>query len=305
MEKAIQKVESENELVGVDDEVKGKLLLSSERIKVRLQLTAQSIAEIGLELIYAKKLIGHGNFLKWIDSEFQMNERTARNFMNVAKELGEELTAGNLSNISAKCLYLLAAPSTSQEVREDVIERAKSGEPVTVNQVEALRKRHDDTLARLKEEKERFREVSSQRDKFKAAVEKLNKDIESGEEQISALKEQLKKAKAKPSSKPVEVSDVEGKIKAKQHELNSLKSLISNYDQNLKELDIEAALKQVITSMSVVEKLIKGIDVSICKDSFRESAAAFLKVMPTFKVKAELQKIIDFGSKKGDSGEEE
>ena len=48
----------------------------------------QNIIEIGRRLTEAKKIVGWGNWLPWLEREFGWSERTAQNFMQVA-ELAE------------------------------------------------------------------------------------------------------------------------------------------------------------------------------------------------------------------------
>jgi len=69
----------------------------------------------------------HGQFETWLKAEFGWSRRTA-NFINVYETFAER---ANLAQIDINiCLYLLAAPSTPQNVRNEFMQRAK-GETVT------------------------------------------------------------------------------------------------------------------------------------------------------------------------------
>lgn len=83
---------------------------AAERIRGRMQLAAESIIEVGRELIEQKKALGHGNFLPWIKAEFGMSRQTADNFVHVATRFGDKLPT--ISNLGATALYALAAQST-------------------------------------------------------------------------------------------------------------------------------------------------------------------------------------------------
>jgi len=63
-----------------------------------------------------RAVIGHGNFLPWIDAEFGMGATTAQKMMRVAEVYGKNTPSVNLP-LSA--LYELAAPKTPLEVREN------------------------------------------------------------------------------------------------------------------------------------------------------------------------------------------
>lgn len=89
----------------------------------------QSIVEIGQALIGVKEHLGHGNFLAWVAAEFDWTDQTARNFMNVAAAFKSKDVL-NLT-IDPSALYVLAAPSTPDPVRAEMIERAQSGERIT------------------------------------------------------------------------------------------------------------------------------------------------------------------------------
>jgi hypothetical protein len=98
--------------------------------------TVENVVEIGRRLIECKKLVGHGNWLPWLEREFRWSDRTALNFMRVA-ELSKSETVSNL-NLPVKALYLLTAPSTPTEARDEIIDRAEAGETVPVAKVKRI-----------------------------------------------------------------------------------------------------------------------------------------------------------------------
>lgn len=114
------------------------LKASAERIKVRLKRTADDIIEIGKELIIAKDKCGHGNFENWLQQEFEMTDRTAQNFINVAKKFGDKTETVSLLNATA--LYALSAPSMPEEVRTEVIQRLENGEKIDMAEINRLKK---------------------------------------------------------------------------------------------------------------------------------------------------------------------
>jgi hypothetical protein len=69
-----------------------------------------------------KERLPHGQFLPWIEREFGWKQRTAYNFINVY----ENVKLANFANIDidVSALYLIAAPSTPEPVRQQVITRA-------------------------------------------------------------------------------------------------------------------------------------------------------------------------------------
>ncbi len=112
---------------------------ATARIKDRMARTVADIIEIGGDLALAKERLGHGNFLAWLDTEFRMSDQTARNFMNVAKRFSKSKTVLDLPMTQA-ALYLLAAPSTDDDVVDAALAKAEAGEKVGKPEVEGLKK---------------------------------------------------------------------------------------------------------------------------------------------------------------------
>lgn len=174
---------------------------AAERIRGRMQLAAESIIEVGRELIEQKKQLGHGNFLPWIEAEFGMSADSAGRFINVATRLGTEFRT--VRNLAPTALYALAAPSTPEPVRTEVLERAAAGETVTAKQIAelkakllkaegALEKAHTEiSLTEF-----RAKEAAKQRDGAMTArlyaeqnKERLSQQVEDLVDEISRLKE--------------------------------------------------------------------------------------------------------------------
>ena len=105
--------------------------------------TSESIIEMGQHLIAVKSKIGHGQFLPWLDREFGWSRVTAHNLMQVADQFGGK--SSTVEHLGAKVLYLLAAPSTPEEVRVEFTELAAIGKAV----------KHKDVQQAIAERKQR------------------------------------------------------------------------------------------------------------------------------------------------------
>jgi hypothetical protein len=92
------------------------------------------IIEIGRRLTECKRIAGHGNFLPWLNREFGWSEDTAERFIQVAA-LSNQIPQLAEFNLPLSGLYLLASPSTPDEARTEIIERAQVGEPISVADV--------------------------------------------------------------------------------------------------------------------------------------------------------------------------
>jgi hypothetical protein len=81
----------------------------------------------------------------WLEAEFDsklgLAERTAQNFMNVASMFGKSETVSDLP-VSISVLYLLAAPSTPDEARQEVLALVESGERITKKKAQEVIRSH-------------------------------------------------------------------------------------------------------------------------------------------------------------------
>ncbi|MEM8830398.1 MAG: DUF3102 domain-containing protein [Cyanobacteria bacterium P01_G01_bin.19] len=109
-------------------------------IQSLIKRTAQDIFEIGTRLIEVKEKLEYGRFQNWLEAEFSWDERTARRFMSVARAF----TADNLSdlNIAPSALYVLAAPSTSKQAKDEALTLARQGNTITYKVAQEVKKKH-------------------------------------------------------------------------------------------------------------------------------------------------------------------
>jgi hypothetical protein len=116
-------------------DIANDLKAAAARVRERMRT---SILETGRELLVIKaKLVGRGEFGRWLAAEFGLRERTAENLMNAAR-LAENSTPEIISGMQPTVLYLLGAPSTPETVRKDALCRAACGERITVRGIKEL-----------------------------------------------------------------------------------------------------------------------------------------------------------------------
>ena len=76
-----------------------------------MKRTAEDIIEIGLDLIEAKRIAGHGGFEKWLKAEFEMSAISAKRLMQVGSVFGNSEST-NLVDLKISALYELTTLST-------------------------------------------------------------------------------------------------------------------------------------------------------------------------------------------------
>lgn len=88
------------------NEITKSELLQIENNILRLkQQAVQNIIQIGQELLKAKEKLPHGEWGKWLEERVEFSQRTANQFMRIAKEFGSN--SQTISNLDASKVYLL------------------------------------------------------------------------------------------------------------------------------------------------------------------------------------------------------
>lgn len=113
--------------------------LRDERLVLEglMHQTIQSAWRIGGLLLDVQTKLEHGQFLNWLEAEFPgWSRSSAYRFIDVARRI-KFPTVGNL-DMSLKALYLLAAPQTPEEARQEAIDRSLLGERITHAKAETI-----------------------------------------------------------------------------------------------------------------------------------------------------------------------
>ena len=102
-------------------------------------LQATAVLRIAERLTQAHELFlykrDEGGFEGWVENRLKMSRRTAYRLLDVHKQFGDYESVPNWHTLPRSVLYLLATPSTPDEVREEAIERAEAGERLTLAEV--------------------------------------------------------------------------------------------------------------------------------------------------------------------------
>ncbi len=248
-----------------------------ERIKIRLKRTAEDIIEIGLDLIEAKRIAGHGGFEKWLTAEFEMGLSSAKRFIQVAEKLGGK--SPNLGDLKPSAIYLLAQDSTPEEVRTEIIERIEDGETINSAEIQRLKKENaelaqkaslserdneelhqqlelveanhqsfkDSEKARIKQAaeelaKEAAEEAKTNKRLFDESVEQTKRIVEEDNKRIETLEKTLTKER-KAKELEIEQARKDGEqsaIDTKQAELTEIERRIEQNTQKLEKTKAEA-----------------------------------------------------------------
>jgi hypothetical protein len=133
---------------------------AAKRIKERLNVTKETIVEIGRDLMAVKERIGHGNFQSWIESEFNWSLKTAERYMLVADYCASDDKIDIVTILPLTAVYELAAPSAPEEVRSAVEDKVRAGEMVTLAGVRELMRDAKERESQLQGLGEALRSIS-------------------------------------------------------------------------------------------------------------------------------------------------
>jgi hypothetical protein len=123
----------------------GDDVIRAENAKMIRLLGSRAIGdliEIGRILVDTRdNRCKHGEWLVWLEQEFNWSRQTADNYIHMYESFGQ--IANRVSNLAIDCrsLYLLAAPSTPEAARDEVIERSEAGEFMTPAQIKEISRR--------------------------------------------------------------------------------------------------------------------------------------------------------------------
>lgn len=205
----------------------------------------EAILTIGRCLIEAKDMLPHGEWLPWLNERVEFSERTARNFMRLAREWTNRQTLADLG--AAKALTLLALPA---EEREQFVEDHNVIDMSARQLKEAIRER--DEARKAAEAAKADASVAEQaRAKMEAdmaatknLLESARADADSAGSRARALEEKLRMLQEKPVEVAVEtVVDPEAIAKAREEAVAEIKAKL---DKALKD---KAKAKETIEAL--------------------------------------------------------
>ena len=107
-----------NQYSSIDEQHRQRVQDVAVDIHGKLKRTVQDMIEIGEQLIEVKQYFPHGKFEEWLNEEFGLSIRSARNFMISAKHYADK--SAIIADLDVTTVYLLAAPSTPKEARAEV-----------------------------------------------------------------------------------------------------------------------------------------------------------------------------------------
>lgn len=165
----------------------------------------EAILTIGRCLIEAKDQLPHGEWLPWLSEQVGYAEKTAQNFMRLAREFSNPQALADLG--ATKALALLALPAEEREqfvAEHNVVD-------MTSRQLEQAIKERDEAKAKAEQAATEQRAAEEARAKMEEDMRLLNarlagsrEDWDKAMQDVARLEAELEELKAKPVDVAVE-----------------------------------------------------------------------------------------------------
>jgi hypothetical protein len=98
---------------------------TAQRVRKCLENMSGNIIEVGHELLAVKRRLEHGQFLNWVAAKCGLSPRHAQLMIRAAEWAEDKCEI--VSHLEPTAIYLLAAPSTPEMVRREVLSRLEQG----------------------------------------------------------------------------------------------------------------------------------------------------------------------------------
>jgi CheY-like chemotaxis protein len=131
----------------INEKLLNEINAEAKEIKFKMRRSVSDIIDAGRSLQKIKKLLPHGYFKKWIETELECHYATAVNLMRVASVFGN--LQGKLTNIdvATSVFYYLSTSSTPDAARNKVIELIEDGQSVSVAQAKKIVQKYKNSLS--------------------------------------------------------------------------------------------------------------------------------------------------------------
>ena len=157
------------------NEITRPIEVITQEINFYKSQAGNAIIEIGKRLHEAKLTLPHGAWGAWLQNEVEFSERTAQNFMRIAKEYRNPQLIADMGNSATKALLLLSLPAEELEAERAEKEKLQSQldlfQTEKDNAVDAAYKETEDKLEALLSQKEAAETAQKEAEEKIAAME--------------------------------------------------------------------------------------------------------------------------------------
>ncbi len=258
----------------VDPPAEGRSIetITSEILDLK-QKAGESILSIGQRLLEAKGLLSHGEWLPWLTEQVEFSERTAQNFMRLAREYSNPQTLADLG--ASKALTLLALPPEEREQfveDHNVIDMSARQLEQAIRERDAARKAAAAAKADASIAEQARAKMEADMATTKNLLERAQAEADSAGSRARALEEKLRILQEKPVEVAVEtVVDPEAIKKATEAAVAEIKAKLdkaraAKEQAEARRKNAEDALEQVRLQLEAQAKAEKKAALGADKD---------------------------------------
>lgn len=201
-----------------------------------INIVLQASIEIGRRLIEAKEVVGHGNWINWLQESVDYSERKANQLMQICKTYGEQQNSlwitDNAESATGcgfdKLNYSQAVALLVIKDDEDRKEFVKTHDIENMSKRElekAIKERDEQKQKAAESQKElngvldRMREIKADKEKIEKENKQKNKLLDEQLDRILKLKQELEKAN---QLQPENKAELEEQLKAAQEKIKTM-----------------------------------------------------------------------------------
>lgn len=202
----------------------------------------EAILTIGRCLIEAKDMLPHGEWLPWLNERVEFSERTARNFMRLAREWTNRQTLADLG--ASKALTLLALPAEEREQfmeDHDVIDMSARQLEKAIRERDEARKAAEEAKAEANTAEQARAKMAEDMTLLNARLAGAREDRERALQDAAKLEEELAELKTRPVDVAVEtVADPEALEKARAEAVAEMQAKLDRAKERQKKAEAQA-----------------------------------------------------------------
>lgn len=202
----------------------------------------EAILTIGRCLIEAKEMLPHGEWLPWLNERVEFSERTARNFMRLAREWTNRQTLADLG--ASKALTLLALPAEEREQfmeEHDVIDMSARQLEQAIRERDEARKAAEAAKAEASTAEQARAKMAEDMALLNARLNGAREDQEQAVASAKKLEAELAELKSRPVEVAVEtVADPEALEKARAEAVAEMQAKLDRAKERQKKAEAQA-----------------------------------------------------------------
>ncbi len=169
--------------------------------------------EIGRRLCEAKELVGHGEWLGWLERETTFSDRHAQNYMRIFREygadqlglFGPETNAKYISDLPiSKALLLLSVPESDREEFAESVDAESLSEKELKEEIRKLKEEKAAAEAEAKRAAEGVGPYRTQAAEAEKAAEEARQELEQAEKQLRLARDTIRELETRPQTVAVE-----------------------------------------------------------------------------------------------------